>query len=306
MQPTASLPKAVAQITAISQTILRQLPTGTTPPLIISYTASNVPVIRVGLGGKNLSEQRLNDLALNVVRIQLITIPGASVPYPYGGKMRYVSVDLNYQALQAHGLVPADVINAISAQNLILPSGTAKIGRYEYQAGLNSSPLELSELNSIPIKTLPNGTTLYVRDVANVRSGNIPQTNIVRFNGSRGTMLDVQKTGTASTLNIVRGKRQAAADPTNLAGRSGDFPVGGSIDFRNRGYFRRRSRGHNSGVPHRDHDSGLSGRLEEHADYRHFHSALDSRLDFDFERDWSDDQHHDPWRSRACFGHSCR
>jgi multidrug efflux pump subunit AcrB len=205
MQPTASLPKAVAQVTAVSQTILRQLPTGTTPPLIISYTASNVPVIRVGLGGKSLSEQRLNDLALNVVRIQLITIPGASVPYPYGGKMRYVSIDLNYQALQAHGLVPADVINAISAQNLILPSGTAKIGRYEYQVGLNSSPPELSQLNSLPIKTLPNGTTLYIRDVANVRSGNIPQTNIVRFNGSRGTMLDVQKTGTASTLEIVQG-----------------------------------------------------------------------------------------------------
>ena len=204
MQPTASLPKAVAQVTAVSQTILRQLPLGTTPPLIISYTASNVPVIRVGLGG-SLSEQRLNDLALNVARIQLITIPGASVPYPYGGKMRYVSVDLNYQALQAHGLVPADVINAISAQNLILPSGTVKIGRYEYQVGLNASPPELSELNSLPIKTLPNGTTLYIRDVANVRSGNIPQTNIVRFNGSRGTMLDVQKTGTASTLDIVQG-----------------------------------------------------------------------------------------------------
>ena len=205
LQPTASLPKAVAQITAISQTILRQLPLGTTPPLIISYTASNVPVIRVGLGGKSLSEQRLNDLALNVVRIQLITIPGASVPYPYGGKMRYVSVDLNYQALQAQGLVPADVINAISAQNLILPSGTVKIGQYEYQVGLNSSPPELSQLNTLPIKTLPNGTTLYLRDVANVRSGNIPQTNIVRFNGSRGTMLDVQKTGTASTLDIVQG-----------------------------------------------------------------------------------------------------
>ena len=164
-------------------------------------------MIRVGLGGKSLSEQKLNDLALNVVRIQLITIPGAAIPYPYGGKMRYVSVDLNYQALQAHGLVPADVINAISAQNLILPSGTVKIGLYEYQVGLNASPPELSQLNSLPIKTLPNGTTLYVRDVANVRSGNIPQTNIVRFNGSRGTMLDVQKTGTASTLDIVRALR---------------------------------------------------------------------------------------------------
>ena len=203
MQPTASLPKAVAQITAVSQTILRQLPTGTTPPLIISYTASNVPVILVGLGG-SLSEQELNDLALNVVRIQLITIPGAAVPYPYGGKMKYVSVDLNYQALQAHGLVPSDVVNAISAQNVILPSGTVKIGLYEYQVGLNASPPELSQLNSLPIKTLPNGTTLYVRDVANVHSGNIPQTNIVRFNGARGTMLVVQKTGTASTLDIVK------------------------------------------------------------------------------------------------------
>ena len=203
MQPTASLPKAVAQITAVSQTILRQLPTGTTPPLIISYTASNVPVILVGLGG-SLSEQELNDLALNVVRIQLITIPGAAVPYPYGGKMKYVSVDLNYQALQAHGLVPSDVVNAISAQNVILPSGTVKIGLYEYQVGLNASPPELSQLNSLPIKTLPNGTTLYVRDVANVHSGNIPQTNIVRFNGARATMLVVQKTGTASTLDIVK------------------------------------------------------------------------------------------------------
>ena len=203
MQPTASLPKAVAQITAVSQTILRQLPIGTTPPLIISYTASNVPVILVGLGG-SLSEQELNDLALNVVRIQLITIPGAAIPYPYGGKMKYVSVDLNYQALQAHGLVPSDVVNAISAQNVILPSGTVKIGLYEYQVGLNASPPELSQLNSLPIKTLPNGTTLYVRDVANVHSGNIPQTNIVRFNGARGTMLVVQKTGTASTLDIVK------------------------------------------------------------------------------------------------------
>ncbi len=203
MQPTATLPKAVAQITAVSQTILRQLPIGTTPPLIISYTASNVPVILVGLGG-SLSEQALNDLALNVVRIQLITIPGAAIPYPYGGKMKYVSVDLNYQALQAHGLVPSDVVNAISAQNVILPSGTVKSGLYEYQVGLNASPPELSQLNSLPIKTLPNGTTLYVRDVANVHSGNIPQTNIVRFNGARGTMLAVQKTGTASTLDIVK------------------------------------------------------------------------------------------------------
>jgi multidrug efflux pump subunit AcrB len=184
---------------------LRQLPAGTTPPLVLSYSASNVPVVRVGLSGKNLSEQQLNDFALNFVRTQLITVPGAAVPYPYGGKQRYVSVDLNYQALQARGLVPFDVVNAINAQNLTLPAGTAKIGQFEYQVGLNSSPRTIEELNAIPIKSLPNGTTIYVRDVANVRNGYIPQTNIVRFNGSRAAMLDIQKTGAASTLDIVNG-----------------------------------------------------------------------------------------------------
>ena len=205
MQPTANLPKAIAQVTSVSQAVLKQLPTGTTPPLVISYTASNVPVIRIGLGGKGLSEQQLNDLALNVARIQFITVPGAAIPYPYGGKSRVVSVDLDYRALQAHGLVPADVVNAINAQNLILPTGTLKVGEFEYQVGLNSSPESIEELNNLPIKTLPNGTTIFIRDVANIRNGSTPQTNIVRFNGSRATMLDVQKTGSASTLDIVKG-----------------------------------------------------------------------------------------------------
>jgi CzcA family heavy metal efflux pump len=205
LQPKANVPTGIAQVTSVSQAILRQLPTGTTPPLVLSYSASNVPVVRVGLSGKNLSEQELNDLALNFVRTQLITVPGAAVPYPYGGKQRYVSVDLNYQALQARGLVPFDVVNAINAQNLTLPAGTAKIGQFEYQVGLNSSAKSIEELNAIPIKSLPNGTTIYVRDVANVRNGYIPQTNIVRFNGSRAAMLDVQKTGAASTLDIVNG-----------------------------------------------------------------------------------------------------
>ena len=205
LQPKASLPKAVAQVTAVSQTILRQLPQGTTPPLVITYTASNVPVVRVGIGGATLSEQKLNDLALNTVRIQLITIPGIAVPYPYGGKQRFVSIDLNYPALQAYGMVPADVVNAVNAQSLILPSGTEKMGPFEYQVGLNSTPPTIEDLNNLPVKTLANGTTVYVRDVANIRNGNTPQTNIVRFNGTRGTMLDIQKTGTASTLDIVEG-----------------------------------------------------------------------------------------------------
>src|SRR6201987_2040130 len=210
LQPNASVPRGIAQVTSVSQAILRQLPTGATPPLVLSYSATNVPVLRVGLSG--LSEQQLNDLGLNFVRPQLITVPGVSVPYPYGGKQKFVEVDLNYKALQGYGLTPNDVVNTITAQNLTLPSGTEKIGRFEYLVGLSSSPDTIEKLNAIPIKSLPNGTTIYIRDVANVVNGSIPQTNIVRFNGQRGTMLDIQKTGSASTLDIVQGVKNRIPD----------------------------------------------------------------------------------------------
>ena len=208
LQPSASLAAGVAQVTSISQAALRQMPPGMTPPLVIAYTATNVPVLRVGMSGQGLSEQQLNDLALQFVRTQIITVPGAAVPYPYGGKQRYVSVDLNYQKLQALQMTPSDVVNAMGNQNLILPSGTMKIGPFEYQVDLNSSPQTIEELNALPIKSLPNGTTIYVRDVANVRNGFIPQTNVVRFDGSRAAMLDVQKIGAASTLDIVDGVKK--------------------------------------------------------------------------------------------------
>jgi multidrug efflux pump subunit AcrB len=208
LQPNASLASGVAQITSISQAALRQMPPGMTPPLVIAYTATNVPVLRIGLSGQGLSEQQLNDLALQFVRTQVITVPGAAVPYPYGGKQRYVSVDLNYQRLQALNMTPNDVVTAMGSQNLILPSGTMKIGQFEYQVDLNSSPQTIEELNALPIKSLPNGTTIYVRDVANVRNGFIPQTNVVRFDGSRAAMLDVQKNGAASTLDIVDGVKK--------------------------------------------------------------------------------------------------
>ncbi len=208
LQPGASVSTGIAQVTSISQAVLRQLPVGMTPPLVLSYTASNVPVLRIGLSGKDLSEQQLNDLALQFVRTQLITVPGAAVPYPYGGKQRYVSVDLNYQKLQALGMTPNDVVTAIANQNVILPSGTMKISQFEYQVGMNASPETIEELNAIPIKTNANGSTIYVRDVANVRNGFVPQTNIVRFDGARATMLDIQKTGSASTLDIVEGIKQ--------------------------------------------------------------------------------------------------
>src|ERR1700736_2742548 len=205
LQPNANVPAGKAQVTSVFQAVLKQPPNGIPPPLVVSYSATNVPVINVGLSSKTLSEQQLNDYGLNFVRTQLITVPGAAIPYPYGGKQRYVEVDLDYKALQGYGLTPADVVNTITAQNLILPSGTQKIGRFEYQVGVNASPATFEKLNAIPIKTLPNGTTIYIRDVAHIYNGNIPQTNIVRFNGKRATLLTVQKTGDASTLDIVQG-----------------------------------------------------------------------------------------------------
>jgi multidrug efflux pump subunit AcrB len=205
MQPTANIEKAIAQITAVSQTQLRQLPAGTTPPLIISYSASTVPILQIGLSGQNLSEQQLNDLGLNFVRTQLITVEGASVPYPYGGKQRQIQVDLNTAALQAKGLSALDVVSAISAQNLILPTGTAKIGPTEYNVNIpNAAPETIAELNNIPVKTIGT-TTIYIRDVAWVRDGFPPQTNIVRVNGQRSVLLVIEKAGTASTLAIIGG-----------------------------------------------------------------------------------------------------
>ena len=204
LQPTADISRGISQVTAASQNVLKLLPPGITPPEILSYSASDVPVLRLGLSGRKFSEQQLNDFALNFVRPQLVTVPGVSVPSPYGGKPKYVEINLNYQALQARGLTPADVVSAVNAQNLILPSGTAKIGEFEYQVGLNSSPPTIAELNTLPIRTV-NGATIYLRDIGNVISGNIPQTNIVRFNGSRATMLDIIKNGNASTLDVVQG-----------------------------------------------------------------------------------------------------
>ncbi len=205
-RPSANIQTALAQVTAISQTALRFLPPGANPPLIIQYSASSVPILQVGMNSKIEPEQSLNDLAINFVRTQLITVEGAAVPFPYGGKFRLVSVDLNTAALQATHLTPVDVVNAISAQNLILPSGTAKLGALEHQVELNASPQTVAELNDLPIKTV-NGTTIYVRDVAYVRDGYSPQTNIVRQDGVRGTLLSVMKNGHASTIDIVKNVR---------------------------------------------------------------------------------------------------
>ena len=201
-QPGANISTALSQVTAICQTQLRQLPPGTTPPLIIQYSASTVPILQIGLSGTGLSEQRLFDLGANFIRVQLADVEGAAIPWPYGGKQRQVQVDLDTTALQAKGLSPVDVVNAISAQNLILPSGTSKIGPFEYDVESNGSPLTTAELNDLPIKTVGN-TVLYIRDVAHVRDGFPPQTNIVRVNGQRAALMTAMKTGNSSTLDII-------------------------------------------------------------------------------------------------------
>src|SRR5258707_524321 len=203
-QPSADIRTANSQVTAVSQTLIRLMPTGTTPPLILNYSASTVPIIQLALSGRGMSEQTLSDIGTNFVRTQLITVPGAAVPLPYGGKTREVQIDLDPAALQARGLSGEDVALALATQNLVLPAGTQKIGRFEYTMQLNSSPTEINGLGDLPIKVV-NGATIYLHDVAHVRDGYPPQTNVVHVDGGRSVLLTVEKSGSASTLAIIQG-----------------------------------------------------------------------------------------------------
>jgi CzcA family heavy metal efflux pump len=219
-QPGADIRTANAQVTAVSQTLLRQMPPGTTPPLILNYNASTVPIIQLALSGQGLSEQALADLGLNVVRTPLVTVPGAAIPLPFGGKARQVQIDLDSAAMQARGLSGQDVANALAAQNLIIPVGTQKIGSFEYAIQLNNAPSELAALADLPIKTV-NGAMVYVRDVAQVRDGNPPQTNIVHVEGNRSVLMQVLKNGSVSTLAIIAGIKEKVVElkailPDNL------------------------------------------------------------------------------------------
>ena len=202
-QPNANVQTALAQVTAIVQTTVRSLPPGTTPPLVIQYTASTTPIVQLGLSSKTLPDQLLFDLGQNFLRNQLATVQGAATPYPYGGKIRQVQVDLDMPRLQQQGLSPTDIVNAINTQNVITPSGTTKIGSLEYQVEMNSAPRTIAELNDIPIKTV-NGSTIYMRDVAHIRDGFSPQTNIVRQDGVHGVLMSMYKIGNGSTISIVK------------------------------------------------------------------------------------------------------
>ena len=209
-RPGTNVDGAIAQLTAIGQTATRSMPPGTTPPLIISYNASTTPVIQLGLSSRTLPEQELFDLGQNFLRTYLTTVPGAATPYPYGGKVRQVQVDLDLDQLRAHGLQPLDIVNAVNAQNLALPTGTAKLGPLEYNLEMNGTPATIAGLNDLPVKTV-NGSTLYLRDVAHVRDGFAPQTNIVRADGARGALMSIYKRGNGSTLSIVAGVKAMVA-----------------------------------------------------------------------------------------------
>jgi multidrug efflux pump subunit AcrB len=298
LQPNARLDTANAQITAISQTVLRQYPPGTTPPLIINFSASSVPILQLALSGEGLAEQQLFDLGVNFLRPQLVTIQGVAIPFPFGGKQRQVMVDLNTRMLQAKGLAPADVLNTINLQNLVLPSGTAKIGQFEYYVNLNAAPRTVPELADLPVKVVGN-STIYLRDVANVRDGFGPQTNIVRRDGRRGTLLTVLKAGDASTLDVVDNIRAAIPRVATT------LPPELKIDLlADQSIF---VRGAISGVIHEAIIAAcltalmipaLPGELAQHPDHRGLDSALDPDLGDPPELPARDHQHHDPRRPR--------
>src|SRR5882757_8393340 len=229
-QPGADINTANAQVTSVSQTQLKLMPPGITPPLVLNYSASTVPIIQLALSGKGMSEQTLSDLGTNTIRTQLVTVPGAALPLPFGGKTREVQIDLDPTALQARGLSGQDVALALATQNLILPAGTQKIGRFEYTMQLNNSPTEISGLADLPIKTV-NGATIYLHDVAHVRDGYPPQTNIVHVDSGRSVLLTVEKSGAASTLAIIQGIKakmaslKASLPPALVATAIGDQSV---------------------------------------------------------------------------------
>ena len=215
-QPNADIRTANAQVTSVSQTILKQMPPGATPTLIINYTASTVPIIQLALSGEGLTEQILGDIAINQLRTPLVTVPGAAIPYPYGGKQRQIQIDVDPSKLQSLGLSGQDVATALAAQNLIQPAGTSKIGSFEYVIQVNNSPLKAGELGDLPIKVV-NGATVYIRDVASVRDGNPPQQNVVHVNGNRSVLMMVLKNGYISTLDIIAGiKKKVAAYKDSL------------------------------------------------------------------------------------------
>ncbi|MEC8374833.1 MAG: efflux RND transporter permease subunit, partial [Pseudomonadota bacterium] len=202
--PTVDINMANAQVTAVAQTMVRQMPSGTQPPLIMNYSASTVPVLQLALSGKGLTEQQLADLAMNQLRSRLVTVQGTAIPWPFGGKSRQIQIDLDPDALQARGLSGQDVANALAEQNVIIPAGTQKIGEYEYTIQINNAPKTIEEIGDLPIRVV-DGTIIYIRDVADVYDGSAVQTNIVHVDGGRSVLMSIFKNGNTSTLDVIEG-----------------------------------------------------------------------------------------------------
>src|SRR5580692_10199366 len=290
-QPNVDIRTANAQVTAISQTLLKAMPPGATPPLILNYSASTVPILQLALSGEGLTEQNLADIGINQLRTPLVTVPGAAIPYPYGGKQRQIQIDLDPQALQSRGLSGQDVANALAAQNLITPVGTQKIGGFEYNIQLNNSPLKIADLANLPIKAV-NGAMVYVGDVATVRDGNPPQTNIVHVDGNRSVLMMVLKAGSISTLDIIAGIKQKVIDVKD------SLPDALKIGFiGDQSIF---VRGAISGVADQRDDPAVSRQLALDGDHRGFDSAGRARRHRDAVGDRRNPQHHDA--RRACAG----
>jgi multidrug efflux pump subunit AcrB len=297
LQPQANLAQANAQVTAISQTLLRTLPAGAQPPLILNYSASTVPILQLALSGQGLSEQQLNDLGVNFLRTQLVTVPGAAIPLPYGGKTRQIMVNLYPRLLQSKGLSPADIVTAVSQQSLVLPSGTMKLGPSEYDVRLNASPRTVAELNDLPIKQV-GSSTIYLRDVAQVSDGFAPQTNIVRQDGRRGTLLTIMKTGTASTLDVVQGIRDMlprVAVAHSAPGRLGHLRPCRGKRCHPRSHHRRLSDGHD--------DLALPGQLAQYAHHCDFYSTVHPDFYHGPQLSGTNHQYYDPWRLGPCCRH---
>ena len=298
-QPGADIRTANAQVTAISQTLLKHMPPGTMPPLILNYNASTVPIIQLALSGKGLPEQTLFDLGLNFVRAPLVTVPGAAMPYPFGGKFRQVQIDLDPAAMQARGLSGQDVANALAAQNLITPVGTQKIGASNTRSSLTTRPSRSQALDDLPIKTV-NGAMVYMRDVGHVRDGSPPQTNIVHVDGNRSVLMLVLKNGSISTLAIIAGvKQKVAGDARDPAGNLLDRAIGDQSIFVKRSDRQRGPRRRDRGGADQPDDPVVPRQLALDRDHRHVDSAVGARLDRDAVGARRDPEHHDARRPGA-------
>ncbi len=280
-QQGADVRTANAQVTAISQTLLKQMPPGSVPPLILNYNASTVPIIQLALSGKGLPEQTLFDLGLNFVRVPIVTVPGAAMPYPFGGKFRQIQIDVDPAAMRARGLSGQDVANALAAQNLITPVGTEKIGIYEYAINLNDAPSAIKALDDLPIKTV-NGAMVYIHDIGHVRDGSPPQQNIVHVDGNRSVLMFVLKNGAVSTLAIIDGvKKKVQEMKKNPAEQPRAHRDRRSIDLHQRRDRRRDPRGRDRGGADQPDDPAVPRQLPLDVDHCRLYPALGARIDRD-------------------------